>query len=144
LFFFTGQHSDYHKPGDDVEKINFTGEVKVLELVTKLVAALDSKPKLQFQETKTKVENAPRFKVTLGIMPDYTYEGEGVRADGVTDGRPAAKAGVVKGDVIVELGDTKIKTMQDYMKALSLFQKGDNTKVKVLRQNAEKVLDVTF
>lgn len=144
LFFFTGQHSDYHKPGDDVEKINFTGEVKVLELVTKVVAALDSKPKLQFQETKTKVENAPRFKVTLGIMPDYTYEGEGVRADGVTDGRPAAKAGVVKGDVIVELGDTKIKTMQDYMKALSLFQKGDNTKVKVLRQNAEKVLDVTF
>jgi len=144
LFFFTGQHSDYHKPSDDIEKINFPGEVKVLQLITKVIEALDKTPKLQFQTTKTSVENAPRFKVTLGIMPDYTYEGEGVRADGVTDGRPAAKAGLLKGDIIVELGDMKVKTMQDYMKALSLFQKGDNTKVKVLRQNIEKTLDIAF
>lgn len=144
LFFFTGQHSDYHRPSDDTDKINYAGEVKVLHLVVKAIAALDKTPKLTFQETKSKVENAPRFKVTLGIMPDYTYEGEGVRADGINDGRPGAKAGMQKGDIIVELGDMKIKTMSDYMKALSLFQKGDSTKMKVKRQETEKVLDVSF
>lgn len=144
LFFFTGQHSDYHRPSDDTDKINYPGEVKVLQLVTRVIEQLDKSPKLTFQETRSKVENAPRFKVTLGIMPDYTYEGEGVRADGVNDGRPGAKAGMQKGDIIVELGDMKIKTMSDYMKALSLFQKGDSTKIKVKRMEAEKVLEVTF
>ncbi|MFN0015347.1 MAG: M20/M25/M40 family metallo-hydrolase [Saprospiraceae bacterium] len=144
LFFFTGQHSDYHKPSDDTEKVNFAGQRAILEYAVRLVEALDKEPKLVFQETKSKPEDTPRFKVTLGIMPDYTYDGDGVHVDGVTDGRPAAKAGILRGDRIVRLGDTDVHDVRGYMQALSKFQKGETTKVKVLRGNEAKELEVTF
>lgn len=144
LFFFTGQHSDYHKPTDDVEKVNFGGLTTIINYAVRLVEALDKEPKLLFQETKAKPEDTPRFKVTLGIMPDYTYEGEGVHVDGVTDGRPAAAAGVQRGDRIVGLGDVDVHTIRDYMQALSKFQKGDKAKLKVVRGSETKELEVTF
>ncbi len=144
LFFFTGQHSDYHKPGDDIAKINFDGEVMVLDLAIRALAELDKKPKLVFQETKSNQSTGVSFKVTLGIMPDYTYEGTGVRIDGVTDGKPAAKAGIQKGDIIMGMGDVPINTIQDYMKSLSTFKKGDNTTVKVRRGAEDVVLNATF
>lgn len=144
LFFFTGQHSDYHKPSDDTEKINFPGEKQVLELIVQVIERLDKTPKLVFQETKSKPEDTPRFKVTLGIMPDYTWEGEGVHVDGVTDGRPASIAGILKGDIIVVLGEYPVKNIQDYMKGLSKFSKGDSTTVRVKRGTEEKTLKVTF
>lgn len=144
LFFFTGQHTDYHKPSDDAHKVNFSGQRQVLDYAVRIIETLDARPKLAFQETKAKQEEGIRFKVTLGIMPDYTWEGEGVHVDGVTDGRPASKAGVLKGDVITGLGDWPVKTIQDYMKALAAFKKGDSTTVKVKRDNAEKTLPVTF
>jgi len=144
LFFFTGQHTDYHKPSDDVEKVNFTGQKAILNYAVRLIDALDKAPKLVFQETKSKPEDTPRFKVTLGIMPDYTYEGEGVHVDGVTDGKPAAKAGLQRGDRIIGLGDTEIHTIRDYMQALSKFQKGETAKVKVVRGSETKEMEVTF
>ncbi len=144
LFFFTGQHSDYHKPSDDAEKVNFDGEKQILELIVKVVDRLDKTPKLTFQETKSKKEDTPSFKVTLGIMPDYTWEGEGVHVDGVTDGRPASVAGILKGDIITGLGEYPIKNIQDYMKALSKFAKGNSTTVRVLRGKEEKTMNVTF
>ena len=144
LFFFTGQHGDYHKPTDDVEKVNFQGEGKVLNYVVKMINILDMPSKLKFQETKANKEDTPRFTVTLGIMPDYTWEGEGVRADGVTDGKPASKAGLQKGDIIIGLGPAGVKNIQDYMKALATYKKGDATTVKVKRGTEEKVMDVSF
>ena len=66
-------------------------------------------------------------------MPDYTYSGVGVRADGVTDGRPASKAGLKAGDVIVQLGDHAVSSVETYMQALNKFNKGDKTKVKYKR-----------
>lgn len=144
LFFFTGQHSDYHKPSDDIEKVNIEGEKAVLELALRVIESLDPKPKLAFQQTKGRQEDTPRFKVTLGIMPDYTYEGEGVHVDGVTEGKPASKAGVIKGDVILGLGEHPVKDMQGYMKALAAFKKGDSTQVKVKRGTETKELPVTF
>ena len=68
-------------------------------------------------------------------MPDYTYDGSGVRADGVTDGRPAPKAGLKTGDVIIQLGDYPVNSMETYMQALNKFKKGDKTKVKFKRGN---------
>ncbi|MBX2891880.1 MAG: M20/M25/M40 family metallo-hydrolase [Saprospiraceae bacterium] len=144
LFLFTGQHADYHKPTDDVDKVNFSGQKQVLEYAARIIESLDKKPKLTFQETKANQENTPRFKVTLGIMPDYTWEGEGVHVDGVTDGKPAAKAGIKKGDVITALGEHSVSNVQEYMKALAAFQKGDSTTVRVKRNGAEQALPVTF
>ena len=144
LYLFTGQHSDYHKPSDDTELVNFTGQTKVLDVALQLIKTLDKTSKLTFQETKSNESDTPRFKVTLGIMPDYTFEGEGLRADGVTDGKAASKAGIQKGDIIIGMGDMEIKNMQDYMKGLAKFKKGDSTTVRVKRGTEEKKMDVTF
>jgi hypothetical protein len=144
LFAFTGQHSDYHKPTDDTEKVNFSGEVKVITLMSEIISALDRTPKLVFQETKSSESDTPRFKVTLGIMPDYTWEGEGVRVDGVTDGKPASKAGVLKGDIILGLGTMDVKDMQAYMKALAVHKKGDKVVVKVKRGAEMKEMGAEF
>ncbi|MEW6468076.1 MAG: M20/M25/M40 family metallo-hydrolase [Bacteroidota bacterium] len=144
LHFFTGQHADYHKPSDDVEKINYEGEKQVLEFIIKVIGETEKLPKLKFQKTKSPDTGKSTSKVTMGVMPDYTYEGKGMRIDGVTDGKPAAKAGLQKGDVIIMLGDKPVGSTMDYMKALSGYNKGDTVTVTVLRDGKEVKLPVTF
>ena len=97
--------------------------------------------------TKTEdvnTENTPRFKVTLGVVPDYLYDGRGMRIDGITEGRPAAEAGLKVGDVVVKLGAIEVTDMMAYMKGLSQFEKGDTAPVKVLRDGKELETNVTF
>lgn len=144
LHFFTGQHSDYHKPSDDVEKINLEGELKVLNYIIKLIEETEAMPKLTFTKTKSPDKKSTGFKVTMGVMPDYVFEGKGMRVDGVTEGKPAFKAGLKPGDVVIKLGDDVVDSVQTYMKALSKFKKGDTTKVKVLRGKEELEMSVTF
>src|SRR3990170_3680977 len=98
LFFFTGQHKDYHRPGDDADRINYEGELKVINYINTIINNLNKKnQKLVFLKTREVQSGMSSFKVTMGIMPDYTFNGAGVRADGVSDGRPAAKAGLKAG-----------------------------------------------
>jgi Zn-dependent M28 family amino/carboxypeptidase len=144
LHFFTGQHSDYHKPSDDVEKINVNGEVMVLEYIVTLIEHTCRYPKLTFLKTKSPESNKVSFKVTMGVMPDYTFEGSGMRIDGVTDNRPAAKAGILKGDVVKKIGDKSIKDVQEYMQVLSKYKKGDSTTVEVERSGKMLQLAITF
>jgi Zn-dependent M28 family amino/carboxypeptidase len=144
LHFFTGQHSDYHKPGDDVEKLNYTGEVQVLEYIIALVESTYKYPKLTFQKTRTPDMGKSSFKVTMGVMPDYAFEGPGMRIDGVTDHKPAARAGIRRGDVVVRLGDSEVKDVMGYTKLLSQFKKGDKTVVEVIRDGERLKLELTF
>jgi aminopeptidase YwaD len=145
LFFFTGVHSDYHKPSDDADKINYIGELQIVKFIYGIVDASSKKEKLYFTKTReTQSSGKSTFKVTLGIMPDYTFSGEGVRVDGVSEGKTAQKVGIKAGDVIVQLGEHKFTDVQTYMQALSKFNKGDATKVKVKRGSDELTFDVVF
>lgn len=144
LHFFTGQHSDYHKPSDDADKVNYKGEAEVLTYIANLIERTYKYPKLTFLKTRTPDNGKSSFKVTMGVMPDYTYEGEGMRIDGVSDNKPAAKAGILAGDVVKKLGDIEVKDVQAYMKALSKFKKGDTTEVEVLRKGETKKMVITF
>jgi hypothetical protein len=145
LHFFSGQHKDYHKPSDDENKINYAGMEEVVNYVMKLVEQLDNKGKLPFIKTKDdNNDNAPKFTVTLGVMPDYTFEGDGMRIDAVTEGRPASVAGLKEGDVVIQLGNIKVKDMMSYMKGLAQFKKGDHTKVKVKRGSEIIERDINF
>jgi len=145
LHFFTGSHTDYHKPSDDWQKINFMGEKAVLEFIIMLVEDLEASPKLTFLPTKNKSMGSARsFKVTMGIMPSYTSNEEGLKVDGVTDGRPAQKAGILTGDLIVQIGELPIKDIQAYMSALGKFEKGQTVPVKVRRNNEVVTVSVTF
>lgn len=145
LHFFTGSHSDYHKPSDDWDKINYAGEKEVLELVVAVIEKLNDQPKLAFLPTKNKSMGSSRsFKVTMGVMPSYTADVTGLLVDGVTDGRPAQKAGIEAGDVIIQMGDYPIKDVQTYMETLGKFEKGQQVPVKIKRKQEEKTLLVTF
>jgi aminopeptidase YwaD len=145
LFFFTGVHSDYHKPGDDADKINYNGELQIVKYVYNIIDVADKKGKLAFAKTRESASTGKSsFKVTLGIMPDYTYSGSGVRVDGVSEGKIAQKAGIKAGDVVTQLGDIKFTDVQSYMGALGKFNKGEATKVKVKRGNEELVFDIIF
>ncbi|HEV8512003.1 MAG TPA: M20/M25/M40 family metallo-hydrolase [Cyclobacteriaceae bacterium] len=145
LHFFTGSHSDYHKPSDDWQKINFSGEKVVLQFIIKLIEDLDSTPKLTFLTTKNKSMGSARsFKVTMGIMPSYTSSDDGLKVDGVSEGRPAQKAGILTGDLIVQIGELPIKDIQAYMDALGKFEKGQTVPVKVKRNNEVVTVMLTF
>lgn len=133
LHFFTGNHSDYHKPSDDWELVNFKGELQVIKYIYTLVGKLDKQPKLHFTKTKENTSTKSNFKVTLGIMPDYLFEGKGLKVDGTTDGKPAAIAGIKRGDIIIQLDQYTIGGMEDYMQTLGKLEKGTKTKVKILR-----------
>jgi hypothetical protein len=145
LFFFTGAHSDYHKPSDDADKINYTGELMLLKYMYSVIEKTDKKGKLAFTKTREAQAQGKRsFSVSMGIMPDYTFSGTGVRADGISEGKAAAKAGLKTGDVIVQIGDFKIPDVQGYMQVLGKFKKGDATKVIVKRGAEEIVFDIVF
>jgi len=143
LFFFTGTHKDYHKPSDKADLVNYPGEVKVIEYVEQVVTQMDNENvKPHFTPTKQITAGKRSYKVSLGIMPDYTYQDGGVRVDGVSDNRPAMKAGVKQGDIITKLGDVTINGMQSYMEALNKFSPGDKTQVTVKREGKELVLPI--
>lgn len=144
IHFFSGTHADYHKPSDDIEKINVGGMVMIMKYMEDMILKLDGKGKLPFTKTKDE-ENTPRqLKVTLGIMPDYLYEKEGVKVDGVSPGKPGELAGLKAGDIIMKLGDYPTTDMQGYMKALGLYKKGDSVNCEVLRDGKRMSLKVAF
>ena len=147
LFFFTGLHTDYHKPSDDANRINYEGEFKIINHIYSILYNLGKEnQKLVFTKTR-EPQNAGSMRsmsVSMGIMPDYTFSGTGVRCDGVTDGRPAQKAGLKTGDVILQIGDFSITSMDSYMQTLGKFKKGDKTKVKYKRGNEIVEAEVQF
>jgi len=88
---------------------------------------------LAFRKTKNESEETPRFKVGLGVVPDYLFDGKGMRIDGTREDTPAYKADLKKGDVVVKLGDSIVTDMMSYMRALSVFEEGDEAKITVKR-----------
>ncbi|MBI5858332.1 MAG: M28 family peptidase [Sphingobacteriales bacterium] len=145
LFFFTGLHTDYHKPSDDADKINYSGERIIIHQLLDIVESLNDKGKLVFTKTReTQTTTSARFSVSMGIMPDYTYAGTGVKADGVTEGKPAQKAGIKAGDIVIEIGGYNISSLETYMQTLGKFRKGDRTKVKFKRGNEVLEAEVEF
>jgi hypothetical protein len=140
LHFFTGQHEDYHKPSDDSDLINYEGLVKVVRYISRLVKQLDPEDKLAFTKTKDS-SDSPRFTVSMGVVPDYMFDGKGMRVDGVSEDKPAQSAGILKGDILIQLGDSTVYDMMSYMRALSAFQKGDSTKV--IFERAGKKIEAT-
>lgn len=144
LHFFTGQHEDYHKPGDDAEKLNYKGMNLISNYIIDIISDLDDNGELAFRKTKNESEEAPRFKVGLGVVPDYLYDGKGMRIDGTREDTPAVNAGLLKGDVVLKLGDSTVTDMMSYMRALSVFEKGNKAAITVKRGDEMIETEVQF
>ncbi len=145
LFYFTGAHMDYHTPTDTWEKINYEGMVKISGYVYNVAKDLAmEKTKLDFKEAGPKVESAGynrRKGVTLGIMPDFAgVVKNGLRADFITPGKPAALGGMQKGDIITFINGKPVNNIQDYMFRMGQFKHGQTISVEVLRNDKKEVL----
>ena len=145
LFFSTGAHLDYHTPYDTPDKINYTGLVDISELVYSISAELAGRnEKLTFMEAGPKTQtnrSMRRGGVTLGIMPDFAGNVKnGLRADFVTPGRPAALGGMKKGDIITAINGKAINNIQDYMYRLSELEHGQTIQVEILRDEKKELL----
>ena len=145
LFYFTGAHLDYHTPMDTWDKINFDGMVKISGLIFNVAEELASSPvRLQFKESGPKVETV-RYRrgkgVTLGIMPDFAgVIKNGLRADFVTPGKPAALGGMQKGDIIIFINGKPVNNIEDYMFRMGQLKHGETISVEVLRNDKKVVL----
>ena len=144
LFFFTGGHSDYHKATDGWDKINFDGERQIVQYIHRLIETTDAKGKLSFTKTAETQMGRSTFTVSLGVIPDYVFNGTGVRIDGVSPGKLAEKIGLQTSDILLQLGDYKFVDVQSYMQTLSKFKKGSATKLTIKRNNEEKTFDIVF
>jgi aminopeptidase YwaD len=145
LFYFTGAHTDYHTPADTWDKINYNGMVKISGLIYNVASELaSSDSRLQFKESGPKAEPVRygRMKgVTLGIMPDFAgVIKNGLRADAVTPGKPAALGGMKKGDIITAIDGKPVNNIQDYMFRMGQLKHGQTISVEVLRDNKKVVL----
>lgn len=144
LFFFTGAHQDYHKPSDDWDKIDYQGEKEVLNFVYDLIVQLSTnKEKPIFTEiTNDNSDNqSPSFNVTLGVIPSYGSQKIGMEIDGISrKNGPADKAGMKKGDIIIEINNKKIRNIYDYMARLAELNSGDKIIVKIIRNKIEMEL----
>ena len=139
LHFFTGVHSDYHRSSDTWEKLNFEGMAKITELVLNTAKSIaNTKAPLAFVSLPSVPlaagpDEGPISTTYLGSIPDYSGADEGVRLAGVSDGSPAALAGLHPGDVIVKFAETKVQNLEDLMLALGSKKPGDEVEIVVLR-----------
>jgi aminopeptidase YwaD len=145
LFYFTGAHLDYHTPSDTWDKLNFPGMVGISGDIFNVAEELTNSPaRLQFREAGPKVEPV-RYRrgkgVTLGIMPDFAgVIKNGLRADAVTPGKPAALGGMKKGDIITAINGKSVNNIQDYMSRMSQLKHGQTISVEILRNGKKEVL----
>ncbi len=140
LFFFTGAHSEYHKPGDTWDLINYKGMKKLADLIYNITEKLASSPeRLIFKESGPKSETTRTIRkktVTLGIMPDFAGSiKNGLRADEVFPGRPGALGGMKKGDIITAINGKTVSNIQDYMFRMGQVKYGQEITLDVLRDN---------
>jgi aminopeptidase YwaD len=138
LFISTGAHSDYHTPDDQLSEINLEGTKEVIAFASELAAALASQTeRIAFTEAGPKVRGSSRGRrggITLGLMPDMTYDGnEGMPVMFVTEGRPAAVGGIQKNDVIVAIEGKSVGNVYDYMARLDGLKEGMSIVVQVKR-----------
>jgi len=152
LFFFSGLHSDYHKPSDTWDKINSGSAAMLVNIVARAAVELASEPgKPTFVEV---IENNPHAGLPVsgsggggygpyfGSIPDFGQTENGVRFSDVKPGSPAAKAGLRAGDVLIQFASKPVKNLYDFTDALRSSKVGDVVPVTVLRDGKELKVEV--
>jgi hypothetical protein len=146
LFFTTGSHPDYHRPTDTADKIDYEDLDRIVDFaaaVTEAVANTDMAPQFTKVEPPQTGATLAGVRVTTGTIPDYTTEAKGLLLAGVVGGGPAEKAGLMKGDVIVEIAGQSITNIYDYTFALELLKADMPVKVVFMRGAERREVQLT-
>jgi hypothetical protein len=150
LHFFTGSHTDYHRPSDTWDKLNYPGMARVGDLVLGSVLAIAALPeapafaRLPARAPSSETSARRVGNVYLGIIPDYSHSVDGVLLAGVAPGSPAAAAGLREGDVIIHIADKKISNIEDLTDTLGAFKPADQVTIMVQRNNRTSALNTTL
>jgi peptidase M28-like protein/PDZ domain-containing protein/PA domain-containing protein len=151
LFFFSGLHSDYHKPSDTWEKINADSAAHLLDLVSNVALRLDNAPDrptfvlvVENPNPHAGTPSGGGYGPYFGSIPDFGQTENGVRFSDVRPGSPAAKAGLQAGDVLIQFGEKPIKNLYDFTDALRRSKVGDTVQVTVLRDGKRVAASVTL
>lgn len=143
LHFFTGVHPEYHTPEDDSDKINAAGTERIVRLAAALLEPLCKlKRRPAFTRTAKEAQSVPRLRVRIGSIPDYGNSAQGVLLAGVSDPSPAAKAGLQRGDLIIEVSGKKITNVYDYMYALADLYSKKPTQFVIVRDDKKLTLTI--
>jgi hypothetical protein len=137
LFFFSGLHSDYHKPSDTWEKINSQSAARLVDVVASTGLQLASAPErptfVTVVEDKPLAGGGGGYGPYFGSIPDFGQVENGVKFSDVKPASPAEKAGLKAGDILVQFGDKPIKNLYDFTDALRRSKVGDVVEVTVMR-----------
>jgi len=149
LFFFSGLHTDYHKPTDTYDKINAAGAVKVLSLVYMMADRMGSEPKrLEYTEVQqprpASAGSGGGYGPYFGSVPDFRDDLKGVLFADVQNNSPAAKAGLKQGDLLVEFDGKPVQNLYDFTYALRSKKVGDIVPVVVKRNGQDVKVNVTL
>lgn len=140
LFFFTGLHEDYHRPSDDVERFNAEGAAHVARVAERCVRAIADGERPTFVEQRRGGQRA-----RIGIYPAQGEGGTGgVTIERVVEGGPAASQGLQVGDILLELGETKLERLADLFEALSKHKPGAKVKLTYRRGSETKTVEFTL
>ncbi len=140
---FSGAHADYHRPGDDIEKIDLDGLVKVADFVREMLVYLSAREDPLNSNLDDRAAGpdssgtAPPRRAGLGTVPDFSFSGPGVRVSSVLEGSPAAAAGIREEDVLVAIDGEQIGNLRAYADALRKHQPGDLIRIKIVRGKHE-------
>jgi hypothetical protein len=139
LFFWTGYHDDYHRPGDTADKINIPGMRRVVDLSEDVAVQMATVPNRPvFLEVKGASGPRPSGGPRLGFRPAYGEEEDGVLVEGVTEGQPAERAGIKAGDKILVVAGKPTKNLQTFMQVMASQKKGTTIEV-VVERGGKKV-----
>jgi Zn-dependent M28 family amino/carboxypeptidase len=154
LFFFSGLHSDYHRPSDTWDKINAPDAARLLDMVARVLLGInESAARPQFvavvehqnpHEGVASSGGGGGYGPYFGSIPDFGQVEKGVRFSDVQPGSPAAKAGLKGGDVLVKFGEEAIMNLYDFTDALRASKVGDVVDVTVMRDGKPVKASVTL
>jgi C-terminal processing protease CtpA/Prc len=147
LNFFTGAHTDYHKPSDTADKIDYDDLDRIVDFAAAIVRRLGDAPEAPvFAKVEPQTQGGASragVRVFTGTVPDYATEAKGLLLGGVVAGGPAEAAGLQKGDVIVEIAGQTIANIYDYTYALDVLKIGQPAKVVYMRGGERKETTLT-
>jgi C-terminal processing protease CtpA/Prc len=148
VHFFSGSHEDYHRPSDTYDKLDYSGQEKIVRLVYDVTSELDNEvtpPEFtKAEEESNENRTMGTVSIYVGTIPDYAFSGKGMKLSGVKEGGPAEKGGMKAGDIIVKFGEKSVENIYDFMYAMAEYKPDDEVDIIVLRDGKEVTLKITL
>ena len=138
---FSGPHLDYHRPTDTADKIDSQGLVKVASIAKEVIEYLANREgsltSTIASEEKAASSAKKERKVSLGIIPDFAFVGEGCRLSGVVPDSPAEKSRLKEGDIIIRINSSPVHNLKDLSNILKSLTPGNRISITFLRDGKE-------